>query len=85
MGLDSWADALLTLPSTRHDELVTFSNRLLHGVTQDTPAFVGSRHYYRSDYHVFHRPAFFTAVRMYSAFTFVSDCGVLSEFHAALR
>jgi chondroitin AC lyase len=52
----------------RREELAAFASRL-NGRPAHDRALVGNRHFWRSDYHVHHRPGWFASIKMFSART----------------
>ncbi|MDX9866614.1 MAG: polysaccharide lyase 8 family protein [Kiritimatiellia bacterium] len=66
-GYAAIARTLLKLESaTRREELERLAARLEKGATVTTPALTGHKHFWRSDYTVFHRPEWLVSVRMTS-------------------
>jgi chondroitin AC lyase len=66
-GYAGRARTLLKLDAVRRrDELERMALRLERGASAESPALAGLRHYWRSDYTVFHCQAFMASVRMTS-------------------
>jgi chondroitin AC lyase len=66
-GYATNAKSLLKLDAvTRRDELERLAARIEKGVTAATPALVGHKHFWRSDYTVHHRPEWMVSVRLTS-------------------
>ncbi len=65
-GLERACDDAATLGHPRTAELKAFAARLRQGVSDQTPALVGDRYFWRAEYATHHRPEFFTSVRMAS-------------------
>lgn len=67
VGYAANARTLLKLEAvTRREELERLATRLEKGVAAATPALTGHKHFWRSDYTVFHRPEWLVSVRMTS-------------------
>jgi len=65
-GFTVAAQNMASLNTPRRDEFLAFAERLAKGITPETPALVGNKHFWRSDFMVHHRPSFYASVRMTS-------------------